>query len=217
MPRRRSAASSPSVTVVLPAPDRGAEMMRAAVMARPEHYASAPSPSAPSPACGGGRGGGSHTHGASGAPSLPSPASGGGAVRHEQAGEAKEPSLTTVVTTLASLGKTELPQQIARWLDELDETGRWALLKLVTGGLRIGVSARLAKTAVAALGDKDVDEIELVWPALAAPYLELFAWIEGRAEKPSASHPVPFRPVMLSHAIEDADFATLDPAVFSAE
>jgi len=149
--------------------------------------------------------------------SLPSPASGGGAVRHEQAGEAKEPSLTTVVTTLASLGKTELPQQIARWLDELDETGRWALLKLVTGGLRIGVSARLAKTAVAALGDKDVDEIELVWPALAAPYLELFAWIEGRAEKPSASHPVPFRPVMLSHAIEDADFAALDPAAFSAE
>jgi len=173
--------------------------------------------SAPSPACGGGRGGGSHGHGASGAPSLPSPASGGGAVRHEQAGEAKEPSLTTVVTTLASLGKTELPQQIARWLDELDETGRWALLKLVTGGLRIGVSARLAKTAVAALGDKDVDEIELVWPALAAPYLELFAWIEGRAEKPSASHPVPFRPVMLSHAIEDADFAALDPAAFSAE
>src|SRR5262249_41676122 len=75
----------------------------------------------------------------------------------------------------------------------------------------------VAKTAVAALGGKDVDEIELVWPALAAPYLELFAWIEGRAEKPSASHPVPFRPVMLSHAIEDADFAALDPAAFSAE
>ena len=39
------------------------------------------------------------------------------------------------------------PAQLARWLDALDETGRWALLKLVTGGLRIGVSARLAKTA----------------------------------------------------------------------
>ncbi|HLH91217.1 MAG TPA: cisplatin damage response ATP-dependent DNA ligase [Xanthobacteraceae bacterium] len=136
-----------------------------------------------------------------------------------RAGEGKEsaPSLTSVVTTLASLGKTELPQQIARWLDELDETGRWALLKLVTGALRIGVSARLAKTAVAALGDKTADEIELIWPTLAPPYVELFAWVEGRADKPAATHPTPFRPVMLSHAIEPADFAALAPADFSAE
>ena len=39
----------------------------------------------------------------------------------------------------------------------LDETGRWALLKLITGALRIGVSARLAKTAVAALGKLDAE------------------------------------------------------------
>jgi DNA ligase-1 len=127
------------------------------------------------------------------------------------------PSLTTVVTTLAALGKSELPQQIARWLDELDETGRWALLKLVTGGLRIGVSARLAKTAVASLGQKDANEIELIWPGLAPPYTDLFAWVEGRADKPVASHPTPFRPVMLSHAIEEANFSDLDPADFTAE
>jgi DNA ligase-1 len=126
-------------------------------------------------------------------------------------------SLTAVVTTLASLGKSELPQQIARWLDALDETGRWALLKLVTGALRIGVSARLAKTAVAAIGDKTADEIELIWPALAPPYVELFAWIEGRADKPAATHPTPFHPVMLSHAIEETDFAALDPQDFTAE
>ena len=126
-------------------------------------------------------------------------------------------SLTTVVTTLAALGKTELPQQIARWLDALDETGRWALLKLVTGALRIGVSARLAKTAVAALGSKAPDEVELIWPALAPPYADLFAWVEGHADKPVAAHAAPFRPVMLAHAIEETDFAALDPADFSAE
>ena len=60
------------------------------------------------------------------------------------------PTLSEVVTTLSTLGKIELPAQLARWLDELDETGRWALLKLVTGGMRIGISARLAKTAAAA-------------------------------------------------------------------
>jgi DNA ligase 1 len=127
------------------------------------------------------------------------------------------PTLTEVVTTLRTLGKTELPKQLTRWLDELDETGRWALLKLVTGAMRIGISARLAKTAAAALGDKDPHDLELMWPGLAPPYLDLFAWLEGRADKPVNLDPAPFRPVMLAHAIEDEDFANLDAADFIAE
>ena len=111
-------------------------------------------------------------------PSPPRAARGGGG---EPPAPAATPSLSKVVTTLASLGKSELPAQLAAWLDALDETGRWALLKLVTGALRIGVSARLAKTAVAALGDKEPDEVELVWHGLAPPYTKLFAWIEGRS------------------------------------
>src|SRR5215469_3101136 len=112
------------------------------------------------------------------------------------------PTLADVVTALRTLGKVELPGRLSRWLDELDETGRWALLKLVTGAMRIGISARLAKTAAAALGDKDPHEIELIWPGLTPPYLDLFAWLEGRAEKPINRDPVPFRPPMLAHAIE---------------
>ncbi|MGD9845579.1 MAG: cisplatin damage response ATP-dependent DNA ligase [Variibacter sp.] len=127
------------------------------------------------------------------------------------------PTLSAVVHTLATLGKAELPAQLARWLDALDATGRWALLKLITGGLRIGVSARLAKTAAAALGGKEADEVELIWPGLVPPYLDLFAWLEGRADKPVASDPAPFRPVMLAHAIEEPDLAALDPADFTAE
>ena len=83
--------------------------------------------------------------------------------------------------------------------------------------MRIGISARLAKTAAAALGDKDPHEIELIWPGLSPPYLDLFAWLEGRGDKPVNSDPAPFRPVMLAHAIEDTDFASLDPADFIAE
>jgi DNA ligase-1 len=127
------------------------------------------------------------------------------------------PSLGEVVATLDSLPKKELPAQLAHWLDDLDETGRWALLKLVTGALRIGISARLAKMAAAALGEKDAHEVELIWPGLAPPYLDLFAWLEGKAEKPVNRDPAPFRPVMLAHAIEDTDFENLDPADFTAE
>jgi ATP-dependent DNA ligase len=127
------------------------------------------------------------------------------------------PSLGDVVETLSLLGKAQLPAQLARWLDALDETGRWALLKLITGGLRIGVSARLVKTAVAALGDKDTHEIELLWPGLKPPYVELFAWLEGRADKPLNTDPAPFRPAMLAHAIEETDFPALDPSHYMAE
>jgi DNA ligase-1 len=127
------------------------------------------------------------------------------------------PSLSDVIETLSTLGKAQLPAQLARWLDGLDETARWALLKLVTGGLRIGVSARLAKTAAASLGEKEPNEIEILWPGLGPPYTELFAWLEGRADKPVSNDPAPFRPAMLAHAFEDTDFAALDPREFMAE
>ena len=153
--------------------------------------------------------------------SAPSPASGRGeeppwhtSSRHNNP---PPPTLTEVVTTLRTLGKTELPRQLSRWLDDLDETGRWALLKLVTGVLRIGISARLAKTAAAALGEKDAHDVELLWPGLTPPYLDLFAWLEGRGDKPVNRDPAPFRPVMLAHALEETDFANLNPADYSAE
>jgi DNA ligase-1 len=127
------------------------------------------------------------------------------------------PALSEVIETLSTLGKSQLPAQLARWLDGLDETGRWALLKLVTGGLRIGVSARLAKTAAASLGGKEPNEIEILWPGLTPPYTELFAWLEGRADMPVSRDVAPFRPAMLAHAIEESDFTTLDPREFMAE
>ncbi len=126
------------------------------------------------------------------------------------------PSLSEIVETLARLGKAELPRRLEAWLDALDADGRLALIKLITGGLRVGVSARLAKTALAALKDVDPNEIEELWPALTPPYLDLFVWLDGRAEKPSKARAV-FRPAMLAHAIEEEDWAKLDPADFIAE
>jgi len=170
---------------------------------REEGAAAGAAVSVPSPLAGEGQGGGYREHDAHDS--------------HHRHNNPPPPTLTEVVTTLRTLGKTELPKQLTRWLDELDETGRWALLKLVTGAMRIGISARLAKTAAAALGDRDPHEVELMWPGLTPPYLDLFAWLEGRAEKPVNRDPAPFRPVMLAHAIEDTDFAGLDAADFAAE
>jgi DNA ligase-1 len=126
-------------------------------------------------------------------------------------------TLTDVVEGLQTIAKEELPGRVAAWLDRLDENGRWALLKLITGALRIGVSARLARTALARLGGREPDEIEDVWHADAPPYPHLFAWLEGRGAAPSVATAVRFYPPMLSHPIEPEEFAPLNPAEFAAE
>ncbi|MCC0001930.1 MAG: cisplatin damage response ATP-dependent DNA ligase [Methylobacteriaceae bacterium] len=125
--------------------------------------------------------------------------------------------LSEVVDGLARAGRNDLRKLLAGWLDALDETGRWALLKLITGALRVGVSARLARTAVADLGGVEVDAVEQVWHGLAPPYLPLFAWLEGRGERPSAIDPAPFRPAMLAQPLDEKDFDKLDPREFRAE
>ncbi|MCC7268561.1 MAG: cisplatin damage response ATP-dependent DNA ligase [Caulobacteraceae bacterium] len=134
-------------------------------------------------------------------------------------GANREPELGEVVDALSAASRAEVQALIERWLDALpDATDRWALLKLLTGALRVGVSARLAKQACAALGGVDVAEIEEVWHALHPPYEDLFAWLEGRSDRPSPDAPGRFRPVMLAQAIDEAvDFPKLDPADYAAE
>jgi DNA ligase 1 len=131
-------------------------------------------------------------------------------------GEGAAPRLSDVVITLRTANKAAVPNLIAGWLDGLDATGRWALLKLLTGGLRIGVSARLAKTALAEWGRLDLADIEELWHGHEPPYAEIFAWAEKGGEKPAAARAT-FRPFMLSHAIEASDFVALDPSAFVAE
>jgi DNA ligase-1 len=132
-------------------------------------------------------------------------------------GANREPELPEVVDALRGASRAQVQALIESWLDALDPDGRWALLKLLTGGLRVGVSARLAKQALAAMGDVDVTQIEEVWHSQSPPYADLFAWLEKRSEKPSANAPGRFRPVMLAQAIDDADFAKLDAADYAAE
>jgi len=127
------------------------------------------------------------------------------------------PTLPEVVDTLRAAKRSQVMELVEGWLDTLDSSGRFALLKLITGSLRVGVSARLAKTALAEWGKVDVGDLEECWHGLTPPYVDLFAWLEGRAERPAAGHGAGFRPLMLSHPLEEEDMAALDPAAYSAE
>jgi DNA ligase-1 len=127
------------------------------------------------------------------------------------------PSLPEIVDTLAGTKRDDIPALLAHWLDRSDPSTRIALIKLLTGGLRVGASLRLAKTAIADIAALGADDIEEIWHGLEAPYLPLFNWIEGRAPRPDpASAPV-FRPVMLAHPLEARDIATLDWSAYRAE
>ncbi|KQN07572.1 cisplatin damage response ATP-dependent DNA ligase [Sphingomonas sp. Leaf25] len=123
-------------------------------------------------------------------------------------------SLDSVVTRLATLPRAQAPAALAGMLDRLDSDERYALLKLATGGLRVGVSARLAKTALAQAFALDVDAVEEVWHGIAPPYAELFDWAEGRAEQPHAADLPVFRPFMLAHPLDDL---VVDLADYAAE
>jgi len=125
--------------------------------------------------------------------------------RIDQPAEIDDGSLriSSVVERLQTLGRAEAPGALAGMLDHLDASGRYALLKLATGELRIGVSARLAKTALAQAFGLDLDSVEEVWHGLRPPYLALFAWAEGRGPQPTAENVPVFRPFMLAHPLED--------------
>ena len=131
--------------------------------------------------------------------------------------EADPPRLADVVQALDTAPRAALPGLVAGWLDSCDATTRFALLKLITGGLRVGASARLARIALAEMGGVDPAEIEEVWHALAPPYLDLFAWLEGRAPRPDPANMPVFRPPMLAHPVEPGDLSTLLPAEWRAE
>jgi DNA ligase-1 len=125
--------------------------------------------------------------------------------------------LSPVVEELRSASRSDGPKLIEKWLDRLDDQGRYALIKLITGGMRVGVSSRLMKQALADYGDKDVTEIEELWHGLKAPYLELFDWLDGKAGKPENLSPSPFRPVMLATPTDEEELAKYTPSDYIAE
>ncbi|MBX9614140.1 MAG: cisplatin damage response ATP-dependent DNA ligase [Caulobacteraceae bacterium] len=150
----------------------------------------------------------------------------------------REPELAEVIDALSSAKRSEVQPLIEGWLDALAPKGRWALLKLVTGGLRVGLSGQLARTAVAMvrpdvhstpphpegeekqrpLDPLTASDIVEVWHAVRPPYAELFAWVEGRAPRPDTEAPGRFRQAMLAVALDEAvDFGKLDPADYAAE
>jgi DNA ligase 1 len=122
--------------------------------------------------------------------------------------------LSDAVERLRAISRSDAPAALAAMLDRLDAEERFALIKMATGSLRIGVSARLAKTALAQAFGLDVEQVEELWHGLAPPYEPLFAWVRGHGPQPTPADTPVFRPFMLAHPLEDE---RVDLAEYAAE
>lgn len=127
------------------------------------------------------------------------------------------PGLAEVVAAFELVPGNAVAPVLGDFLDRLDVRGRWALLKLIGGAPRVGVSARLARTALAHMSGHELSDIEEIWHALRPPYCDLFAWLEQRAPRPDAAGKPVFRPLMLAHPIEEGDWENLSPSDIIAE
>lgn len=127
------------------------------------------------------------------------------------------PSVDDVVAAMSVGTVVEKTERLGVILDRLDASSRWAALKLIGGAPRVGVSARLARIALAQAFERHVDEIEEIWHAQDPPYRDLFQWLEGRAGRPDPGQTPVFKPVMLAHPIADDDWSKLDAQDYAAE
>lgn len=121
-------------------------------------------------------------------------------------------ALGAVVDRFRALSRSEAPAVLAAYLDRMAPEERFALLKMATGALRVGVTARLAKTALAQAFGLAVEAVEEVWHGIAPPYQALFAWADGHDAQPVATDLPVFRPFMLAHPLDDQRVAMADYA-----
>ncbi|MFK7943976.1 MAG: cisplatin damage response ATP-dependent DNA ligase [Paracoccaceae bacterium] len=130
------------------------------------------------------------------------------------------PQVGEVVDLLAGSGQVNASAQLADLCNRMGPSERLALIKLATGGMRVGVSGRLVRTALAQMAEgetgRDLTRIEELWFGISPPYADLFEWLEGGRE-PQVDLSLAFRPVMLANPLDEERLKSLCPENYVAE
>ncbi len=130
----------------------------------------------------------------------------------------KLPKLSNFIKSINKLQDSDVEEYLLDCLCIANKTERWAIIKLLSGGLRIGVSERLAKTSLSRYSNIPLEKIEKIWHGLNIPYINLFAWLDGKVNEPKINNYDIFHPLMLSNTINvEKDFELLDPNEYIAE
>ncbi len=132
-----------------------------------------------------------------------------------KADERASMSVSDIVAQLRNQNRKTIAPTMTSMMNRHTPDERWALLKLAMGGLRIGINARLAKSAFAQAFDVRLEDVEEIWHGQTAPYIALFEWAAYGKVMPSAGAAAAFRPFMLSTPLPEG--ATLCCTEFVAE
>lgn len=132
--------------------------------------------------------------------------------------ESRREGLAELIDQVKALTPLETLPFIDRFLDGVEPVERWAFVKLVTGAsLRIGMSARLAKTGLAQWADRDLEDVEKVWAMNGPPYDGLFEWIRSGGPVPVAEGVLHFHPMLLANPMEWEEMKDKQPSDYWAE
>ena len=112
----------------------------------------------------------------------------------------KKISLNQVILDLKKSNDVE--HTILEYLNILTKEERWAFIKLILGGLRIGFSSNLVKKSLAKYGNKKINEIENIWNGISPPYKSLFLWLEGKGNYPTIEISKTFSSFMLASSFD---------------
>ena len=128
------------------------------------------------------------------------------------------PNLTDFINFISTNEKNIVLNYISDVLDRANQTERWSIIKLLTGGMRIGLSEKIAKLSLSEYGNQKIEKIEKIWHGLRPPYKDLFDWLDKKKPEPVINHLKIFHPMMLSHPIDEKrDFKDFKPQDFIAE
>ena len=109
----------------------------------------------------------------------------------------KNYSLLEIINNLNSKN-INIEKFIIDFLNNNKVDARWAFIKLLLGGFRVGVSVNFIKNTLAEYGNKNKDEIERIWNGIKPPYLDLLKWLKGNGSYPKIKLSETFHTMMLA-------------------
>ncbi len=122
------------------------------------------------------------------------------------------------IINISNSNDLDLEKFVTDFLNNNNVDERWAFIKLLLGGFRIGASATFIKNTLAEYGCKNKDDIEKVWNGLSPPYLSLLKWLKNEGPYPKINLNQTFHTMMLANSFDlNKDINKISPKMYIAE
>ena len=102
--------------------------------------------------------------------------------------------------------KNEIIERIQRIFDYSSTSQIYTIIKIISGGFRVGVSNGLVKESLVMYGKRNLYEIDEVWYGFKYPFFEFFDWLNGSELPKNLKKEGLFNSFMLAKPFEEKIF-----------